>query len=67
MSFQDLLKTVAKLLQIPLEEVQEALHKLLDILCSSGLSSVVIPINKILEPTRIFCQTPATIPLYPRG
>lgn len=57
-AFQDLLKRVLESLQIPLEEVQEAPHKLLDILHSSGPSSMALPINEsILEPTKALSVT----------
>lgn len=43
--FQDLLHRVAGKLQIPLEEVQDSQHKILDLLHSSGSNRIALPVN----------------------
>ncbi|EMP25526.1 Neurexin-3-alpha [Chelonia mydas] len=61
--FQDLFCRIADSLQIPLEEVQEQQHKLLDILHTSSSSKIVLPINEVLfEPVKVLWQIPASIP-----
>ncbi|EMP38512.1 hypothetical protein UY3_04297 [Chelonia mydas] len=61
--FQELMKQVADSLQIPLEEVGESQHTLLDILQWSPSSQVALPINKaLLDPAKSIWQTPTMIP-----
>lgn len=62
LQFQDLIKRVADSLQIPLEEVKESQHKLLDILHSVTSARVALPINKALvEPENTIWQTFARV------
>lgn len=57
--FQDLSRKISDTLQIPLKEVKDPEHKLLDILTSA---SVVLPINKaLLHQAKTVWQTPPTI------
>ncbi|XP_032650814.1 interleukin-1 receptor-associated kinase 1-binding protein 1 isoform X1 [Chelonoidis abingdonii] len=60
---QDLYKRVVSSLDISLKEVQEAQYKLIDILHTSTSSKIALPTNDvIMEPVKLFWQTPATIP-----
>lgn len=60
-SFQDLTKRVADTLQIPLEEVRDTHHKLLDILHTSSTSRITLPINKaLLNLAKLIWKTPAS-------
>lgn len=61
--FQDLMKWIADLLHIPLEEVQESQHKLLDILHMTSSSQVALLVNySLLYPDKKTGQIPATAP-----
>lgn len=61
--FQELFKQVAKCLEIPLEEVPQSQHKLLNILQASSTSKIALPINDVLmEPAKNIWQTMTTIP-----
>ncbi|EMP39331.1 hypothetical protein UY3_03443 [Chelonia mydas] len=60
---QELLKRIADSLTIPLEEVVESQHKLLDILQTSASSKIALPVNEaLMDPANAIWQTPATIP-----
>lgn len=49
-------------LQIPLKDIQETQHKLLDILHTSPSAKVAIPVNEVLlEPDKTIWQTPDTV------
>lgn len=58
--FQDLLRRVAGELHIPLEEIQDTPHKLLDTLHSLVMSRVALPIDAIPKPARMVWHMPAT-------
>lgn len=59
--FQNFFKRVADSLEIPLEEVKESQHKLLDILQSSS-AKIALPIKKALSgPVKTIWQTQVTI------
>lgn len=59
---QDLAKRVTDTIQIPLEEVKDSHHKLLDILQSVTPTQIVLPINEVLlDPAKTVWQTPATV------
>lgn len=61
--FQDLEQRVAEALQIPLQEMTESYHKLVDILHSSISSRVALPVNEaLLNPTKVIWQTSASVP-----
>lgn len=52
--FHDLLRKITGALQFLLEEVQDIIHKLLNILQTAGPSKVALPINEaMLELTKI--------------
>ncbi|XP_075796865.1 rab proteins geranylgeranyltransferase component A 1 isoform X1 [Pelodiscus sinensis] len=62
-SFQDLFKRVVQDLNIPVKEVQDAPHEFTNILQSSLLSKIALPINPaILQSAKSLWQTPASIP-----
>lgn len=59
--FQDLLRRIIDLLQIPLKEVQDTPHKRLYIFQNVGPSKMALPINEaISEPAKMVWHTPAT-------
>lgn len=61
--FQDLIRRVADKLQIPMEEVKDLQHKLLDVLQSAIVSRLVLPVSEaLLDPAKTVWQTLATIP-----
>lgn len=61
--FQELFCRIVDSLQIPLEEVREQKHKLLDILHTSILTKIALLINEgLLNPAKVNWQTPASIP-----
>lgn len=54
-------------LQIPLEDVQDPAHKLLDILHTIGPNKIMLPINETtLETTKMAWHTPATCTSLPK-
>lgn len=60
--FQDWGQGVAEALHIPLQEVSESCHKLVDILHSSTSSRVALPINEdLLDPADTIWQTPTSV------
>ncbi|EMP36591.1 Tubulin polymerization-promoting protein [Chelonia mydas] len=62
--FQDLIRWVADTLQIPLEEVKDQQHRLLDIFQSPTPSRMALPINEaLLHPAKSPWQMLATIQL----
>lgn len=61
--FQDLIKRVVDSLPIPVEEVKELHHKVLDILHTSSSAHFALPIHEaLLDPAKVLWQTLATIP-----
>lgn len=60
--FQDLTKRIADSLQIPLEEVKESQHKLLNNLHMSSSACIAVPIKEALvDPAKTILQTPTPI------
>lgn len=66
--FQELFQRMADSLAIPLEEVAESQHKLLDILQTSTSFKIALSINEgLMDPAKTIWQTRATIlPTYKR-
>lgn len=65
--FQDLLRMIAVVLQISLEEVQDPTHKFLDILQTTGPGKVALPINKgILGLAKALWHMPPTFTPTPK-
>lgn len=61
--FQDLLKRVAETLQIPIEEMQEQTHKLVDMLQVSTVGKIALLVNEvIMDPARTLGQTSVLAP-----
>lgn len=62
--FLKLMKHITDMLQIPLEEVQDSLHKLLDILHTSAYAQVALPVNEaLLEAARTIFRLQLQHPL----
>lgn len=60
--FQALFCRIVDSLQIPLQEVRQQQHKLLDILQVSTYAKITLPINEaLLDPAKVIWQTPASI------